>query len=341
MLRPSFVAVVIAVLMQMVPLTAAAQSVPQPPSRATAETCAMFRSALTSQIQAIYKRTSACMRKGPSWSTWLGSEVDRRPWCTPGPPERLRAETTAYPDCAGEQEALCDAYQALRQDVPACFGEVRASQSEQERRLASANDLMELNRRFKRAERIIWNPELFMREIVLPRLPAHVRAKLDMYEGTVGTDYLKIDGLRPLPVTLDATTFAVPRQLSKNGTSLMQDLYGFLFGNTAGSTSLRSGNPVIASIQGDAASKIKAIHSSTLGEMETIGNLMDTFISIAPQAGRATQGHSPARQPTSTPRTETVDSMLDCSLLDGPGRTELAVQQPDKFERLVEQCVGK
>lgn len=257
---------------------------PQAPGRPTVDSCTTYKSALAAQIQGIYKRTTACMSKGPSWSTWLGNQSDRRPWCTPGPPSRLRAEVTAYPDCASEQETLCEAYEAQRTQLPACFKQAKASGDVGEQRLGLASDMMDLHQRYKRAERIIWNPEAFLEEVVVPRLPSHVRAKLDMYVGMVNTDVITFNPLKPLPATVDLTTFGMPSHLSPKGAGIAQDLYEYLFSGTLGNERLRSGNPVIAAIQGDVAKKIKSVHSSMLGEMERVGNLMDSFIAPAPSS---------------------------------------------------------
>ena len=310
---------------------------PQPPIDATAESCAEYRSALYQQIQAIYKRSSECMRKGPSWSSYAGSEEDRRPWCTPGPPPRLSAQVTAYPDCAIEQEALCEAYEAQYTQVPACFSKVSQSKQAKERQLAIANDMIETHKRFKRAESIVWNPEVFLREVVLPRLPSHVKAKLDMYENMAGNEAVRFNALKPLPATVDLTTFEMPRELSKKGTGMMQELYDYLFGGTVGNKKLRSGNPVIAAIQGDAASKIKAVQSSMLGEMEQATNLMDSFISPSTSYTRPASAVAP-HQRSAVSKGRLSREHPDCSLLDGSGRTDLVNREPELYERLVELC---
>lgn len=310
---------------------------PQPPIHATAESCAQFRSALAQQIQAIYKRSSECMRKGPSWSTYLGSEADRRPSCKPGPPPILRGEISAYPDCASEEEVLCDAYEAQYTQVPACFEQVRQSNSAQERQLALANNMVDAHRRFKRAEGIISNPEVFLREVVLPRLPSHVKAKLDMYENIAGNESVQFNALKPLPATVDITTFGVPRELSKKGTGMMQELYDYLFSGTVGNKNLRSGNPLIAAIQGDAANKIKAVHNSMMGEMERVSNLMDSFISPSTSNTRPASTVAP-HQRSAVSKGRLSREHPDCSLLDGSGRTDLVNREPELYERLVEIC---
>lgn len=310
---------------------------PQAPIDATAESCAQYRSALLQQIQAIYKRTSACMQKGTSWSSWGGSEQDRRPWCTPGPPSRLSAQVTAYPDCAIEEEALCEAYEAQDLQVPACFSKVSQSKLAKERQLALANDVFDTHRRFKRAESIVWNPEVFFREVVLPRLPSHVKAKLDMYEDMAGNEAVRFNALKPLPATVDLTTFGMPRDLSKKGTGMMQELYDYLFSGTVGNQKLRSSNPLIAAIQGDAAGKIKAVHSSMLGEMEQATNLMDTFISPSTSHTRPISAVAP-HQRSAVSNGRLSREHPDCSLLDGSGRTDLVNREPELYERLVELC---
>lgn len=310
---------------------------PQPPINATAESCAEYRSALYQQIQAIYKRSSECMRKGTSWSSWGGSEEDRRPLCTPGPPPRLSAQVTAYPDCAIEQEALCEAYEAQYTQVPACFSKVSQSKLAKERQLAIANDMIETHKRFKRAETIVSQPEVFLREVVLPRLPSHVKSKLDMYENMSGNEAVRFNALKPLSATVDLTTFGLPRELSKKGTGMMQELYDYLFSGTGGNKKLRSGNPLIAAIQGDAASKIKAVHSSMLGEMEHATNLMDSFISPSTSYTRPAPAVAP-RQRSAVSKGSLSREHPDCSLLDGAGRTDLVNREPELYERLVELC---
>lgn len=313
---------------------------PQPPINSTAESCAEYRSALHQQIQAIYKRSSECMRKGPSWSSYGGSQEDRRPWCTPGPPPRLSAQVTAYPDCATEQEALCEAYEAQYIQVPACFSQVRQSKAAKERQLALANDLFETHRRFKRAEGVVSNPEVFLREIVLPRLPSNVKAKLDMYESIAGTETVSFNALKPLPVKVDITTFGMPGQLSEKGTGMMHELYDHLFAATVGNEKLRSHNPLIAAIQGDMANKIKAVHGSMLGEMEQVSNLMDSFISpsiLYTRPASSVAPHQPLLISKGRPR-QLSREHPDCSLLDGSGRTDLVNREPELYERLVELC---
>ena len=140
---------------------------------------------------------------------------------------------------------------------------------------------------------------------------------------------------------MDLATFGTPSHLSRKGLGITQQLYEYLFAGTSGNSKLYSDNPVIAAIQGDAASKIKSVHISMLGDMERAANLMDSFIAPAPATSAARAVPAPRSQTLSpaAPANAMTNGAVDCSLLDGPSRTDFAVKYPDEFGRLVERCL--
>lgn len=130
--------------------------------------------------------------------------------------------------------------------------------------------------------------------------------------------------------------------LSQKGNGLMFELYSFLHGQMTTLNGSLQQNEIIRAIQGSAMRELKAIHSNLFAEMQNATNLLDSTITAsAPSPKRAAEGQSVRLKPTPDPAGITRDEDGECRLLDGPGRTDLSVNEPERFERLVDRCSSR
>ena len=156
-----------------------AQSIPEAPQHPTILSCGSYNAGLAEFISGIYKRTTQCFRsEGPgSRSSW-----DRRPSCVPGPPAHIRQSITPYPNCAGEEEILCAAYEAQQLAVPDCLARARASANPNDRQFSALSRLIRTQQEYDTIKDRLQDPSKLFRAWVLPRLPSHISAKLDLYD---------------------------------------------------------------------------------------------------------------------------------------------------------------
>lgn len=320
-----------------------AQPIPELPTNPTVLSCNAYSVALHETISAIYSRTTQCMRGGTSWSSWGGDERDRRPSCVPGPPAHIRQLVSAYPTCTQEEETLCSAYEAQQQGVPDCFARAKKSSDPESKEFSAASRIVDLQKQYDTAKERINDPTKFFNDLVLPRLPSHVRARLDLFTTQINENLppgFKADSFR----SYTFSPFERNPELNQTGKGLMQEVYSFLFNASAGNDKLYSKNSIISAIQGSAAKEIKLLHSNSLAQMDRATNLMDSIISENRQLLRQTSKSSYLPQP-STPRSSTSapisrTSRQDCSILDGPDRTDFSNRDPELFEKLTLECLG-
>jgi hypothetical protein len=122
--------------------------------------------------------------------------------------------------------------------------------------------------------------------------------------------------------------------LTAHGVTVAQETYDFLFDKTLGESRFYSQNPIINAIQGVVADEIRRFHSDTIFQAEQlvddIHNLSDSLNSTDNQ----TQSFKP--RPISSKL-----SNSECSILDGTGASDLAIDDPERFENLIKRCNKK
>ena len=148
-------------------------------------------------------------------------------------------------------------------------------------------------------------------------------------------------GLASEPISI--SPFERAPGLSQKGNGLMFELYSFLHGQMTTLNGSLQQNEIIRAIQGSAMGELKAIHSNLFAELQNATNLLDSTItdSTPARAMRATERQSIRAAPTPISRSPSITEDADCRLLDGPGRTDLAVSEPERYERLVEKCASR
>lgn len=312
--------------------------VPSLPAVPTAGTCRVYMQDNHARRAAILRETSECMRDFP----WNYSDRYTNPVCK-HPPPRLVMEVSPYncPERASEMCALVEAERLIQE----CYRRAKATQTSQEsyqEKLAAFNNLEKqlgaLRNAHKDPRRVFW-------DVVEPRLPTDTKLRLGLLYEKTNSELAK----GPIPMELaksGQSLFVVPMfnrngDFTQRGASLMQETYDFVYARTIGDKHAlmqKYNNPIIGAIQGVAAEEIRRIHGSIIHKFNTevdgvIGLIIsDTAIST-----------SEARPPTPTMpvirRQQTTHSNdPGCAVLDGPERTDLAINSPEIFEQLVARC---
>ena len=227
----------------------------------------------------------------------------------------------AWPEC---QDAIADSQCALIRtrdnDLPACFAEARANASRVEQAKLAMAEFNEGESQFKRSINLAkdiesaWNdPRRFIAEKVKTKTEEWITENL-----------------------LDANG-----RFTERGQTLAQQTYDFIFNRTTGNAGLFAGNPIIAGIQRSAADQIYRAHSQALHELEGVVNQMGELKVSAPTvlAPRAL-APKPRPQNASSGTTLPPPSIVpaECAILDGDARTDLAINDPERYERLVARC---
>lgn len=322
--------------------------IPLKPLNPSLADCVNFRGTLYEASQEIYRRNQECMRRGFSTSGYSG--YPKRNECVPGTPARLRLVATAYPDCHDEEETQCAIQNSLYVDVPQCFASANATKEERKlaQRTASASEkIAEYHALEKKAFELrsgIKNPIKFFLENVTSRLPRGMMDQLHIIRDDIKAkipsnvvfhplDLFQLDGKG----TLAALYLTQPEAfVTPQGFSLSMETYNFLFSKSAGNSSLYSSNPVIAAIQGQSANHLRKIQSMMFGQLDVGVNQMSLITQNikSDYVDRSTyQGTTPnsSVKPASRGATE-------CSVLDSDERTDLSINQPEEFERLLKKC---
>lgn len=301
-------------LLCLIPLTAHAQSGsrPYPPTEAS---CRAYQQAAWGRLSQIYREIQTCHQRH--------SRVDYGRHC-----DTLRrtvvTKVVGWADCDGWEEEIC-AMQSQVHDGYSCLQEARKQedreraarqQAEREREAtirARENAIKQYNDTERRVRdlqstysdlRAAWNdPKRFVVERLARRVNDSVLAELYNRNG----------------------------EFTARGRSSMQETYDFLFNRTLGNSSLRSSNPIIAAIQGSAADEIRRAHGESMAQMDQVIAQIRDFSPSLPQSPRAVP----------SPSSRSGSGHDDCALLDGAGRTDFAINEPDRFEALVRRCGAK
>ena len=121
------------------------------------------------------------------------------------------------------------------------------------------------------------------------------------------------------------------KQLSQRGASYMDDTYRYLLDQYAKRDVLRSSNPIIGSIQGAAAAEVRRSVQVTMGQLDGALSTMQSIgkeLQSSPGGG----GQRPVSRGAATG---------DCAVLDSDARQDLALEDPDGYEALVQRCRKK
>jgi hypothetical protein len=226
---------------------------------------------------------------------------------------------SAWPQC-GNAQAECDALRR-QDDAYQCLKEARAKATESEKAQLS---IEALNKAEKKAKDLksegkdminAWNdPQNFFKE------------KIGKYVKEEYLSEFKFDDVRG--------------RFTERGESLIQQTYDFLFNKTAGNKALYASNPIISAIQGSAADELRRVHSQMIHDFEQLQK--DAAAVSLPDSWRTNTPNQTAKffneSQTSMPSPPATPKMDECAVLDGPERTQMATEETEKFEALLERC---
>ena len=313
--------------------------VPPPPAQPTVENCRAYMLNNQQRRTDILKEHSACVSK----STWNFSDRYSTSECRHPPPTIVQVRSPF--NChqrAAELCALVDAESSIAQ----CFKIGKASQSMQEERQVAVEKYNRTEKYVDALLAIKKDPRRIFWLAVEPRLPPAIRARISVAYDNTNAEML--NRFLPLELTKSGTSMfqlgPLPRNgdLSARSNSWLQESYDFVYGKTIGNERMmlkKHQNPIIQAIQGTAAGEIRRIHTGIIAKID--GEIEDGFFQITAPASAIRLSVPLFSFPpaTTTAPTSAVDSGdPSCRTLDGPGRTALAIDRPEEFERLVEKC---
>ncbi|MDA0426055.1 hypothetical protein [Stutzerimonas frequens] len=280
------------------PLAGLAQT-PYWPSSPTLEDCRHFENEIWTQLSIIYKRRNKCMR-----DTSPDIQVVMECNSLTG---TMRMSTAAWPHCFQESAAKeCELIEQ-RLSAPQCHklalkDRPEASDSYNTIKIAELeNTIKRTLSDYQSTKNAFDDPKVFIKEWLAEHL---VDKSLK--------DLTRDDNLTPY------------------GKSSMQQVYDYLFGKSLGNASFYSRNPIISAIQGDISAQIKLAHDSSLNHMEMLTLTIDSFSSEHHNNG--------ADYKIGQTKSEKRSHSLDCDILDGHMRIDLSINDPERYEQLVNKC---
>jgi hypothetical protein len=141
----------------------------------------------------------------------------------------------------------------------------------------------------------------------------------------------------------EASIDDVGGQFTQRGMTVMQETYDYLFGHTAGNPALHASNPIIAAIQGASADALRRVHSQTIHDLEqtlvSMDGISQSAFSSAPS--RPAPMTAPAPRWVPAPQAARPAASIragDCAILDSPRRTQLATEEPERYQALRARC---
>jgi hypothetical protein len=271
---------------------------PEPP---TEEACAAYHRTAYSEWQQLSKAKLACMSATPPHIT-IAPECGLLS-------RQVHMSTQAWPHCSNPAQECATLIRL--DDSYACIDEAKRNAGKLR---DEDNKLMTL----KRAEQKIRDAQEDF------AAGMHVMNDPKQFFEQKLASYLKKNFLG------DFSLDDARGQFTQRGRTVMQETYDYLFGHSAGDPSLRASNPIIAAIQGASADELRRVHSQTIHDLEEALVSMDD-ISRSAFSGATTARSKPAT-PAASARAE------ECAILDSPGRTRLAVDEPEKFLALSARC---
>jgi hypothetical protein len=274
-------------------------SLPVAPVWPSLDGCRQFAREIYLKKSAVYRRNAQCMSDNPPRIDW-SLECSRS--------GTVRRTLSAWPQCEGAQEEC--ALNQLESEARRCEREA-ANRDRGEDRLALArafdareSKAISLHNAYTNAKNAFANPRAF------------ASAWLD---GKVRDRAMK--GLAALEAG------------SPHASHDLQETYDYLFSKSLGQAEQVTSNPIIRSIQGDVAGRIKAEHQKTIEQMLSLSNSIEA-IGLAPD-GR-NESHGARSRPGSSVHVGTAGS--DCAILDTAQRTDLAIDHAEEFRALIERC---
>lgn len=278
-----------------------ATTIPMPASPAvqSRSECDRYRVELHSLRASLLHESGQCMRVEP---VKIGYGLE----CPGFSGETVRRTLRAYPQCDYTEATMCRVNAALSHQVKACYANAKVTESskeiviatEQSRQLQSAwgiyQNLKELT-----------NPSAFVSSWVKGRVSDGVLSEIQDQRG----------------------------QFTQRGQTMLQEAYEWLFQGTIGNVDVRSTNPIISAIQGEAAEKIRAAHSQAISEWAEVEASLSSFNSQSSQQSNTRSLISLGSVETGKLHPE------ECRLLDGPQADRMAVERPEAFDALMKKCI--
>lgn len=212
--------------------------------------------------------------------------------------------TRAWPHC-GQAEQHCSLLRA-NDDARVCVEQARSREREQGQAREAALKLKQMEDEARHAYGTL---EAARRLVDDPRV------------------FVKTELARWLDRSIVSSLFDRGGQLSERGLTQTQQLYDYIFDATAGNRGLYAANPLISAIQEQAFDQLRRIMHDTLASQDKL---------IA-EVGRITQDPAP-RPIKSAPAPRRPEASVDCSILDSPAGSDLAIDAPERFEELVRRC---
>lgn len=303
-----YLSVLFGVLVGFNMLAMAADDLPPRPVNPTIQECDAWNRQINLALKDAYGQTATCM-KGP---IHFGNGKE----CT-AIKHKVVQRLQAWSQCDFTEDIKCALYQLQDNDVPACYAEANQNASQVDKAKLAMAEVNEVESQVKDKIALAqdietaWNdPKRFIAE--------KVRTKT--------MEWIKENLLGPND------------RFTGQGERLAQETYDFIFNRTIGNAALRASNPIIAGIEESAADQIRKAHSQALAQIEQI-------ISEAGQVGvqnppPAMPIATPPRAPaTSLPMTSPPAALpAECAVLDSSARTNLAIDDPGRYEELLAIC---
>jgi hypothetical protein len=290
------------VILLMWSISVKAQTVPAPPDIQTTKSCTDYLQATHEALQAEYKARHECMKSPAHFGMQQGCSSDGHL----APPS-----ISAWPNC-GNAEHECALIRA-QNDAYDCLKHARRKSSESNERQQKLKEIADAQKqakglldRAKNATKFIENPAAFMNEYIANRVDSQTMQGIFDRRG----------------------------RLTGHGVTIAQETYDFLFDNTLGNGKFYNENPIVKAIQGSAADELRRIHSDVIFQSEQLIDDIQNFSVLSNTA--TTQSHSFQPTPISS---QSSDS--ECSVLDGPNASDLAIDDPRRFENLIKLCNKK
>ncbi len=294
--------------------TAYGTDTPQPPTNPTIEDCRTYRHAIHLSLQETHRQYSACTRE-------RAPQIRRGKYCTWSGNIKTD-ELRAWPECSEAiADTECSLIKAQQRDVPACFAEATANATATEKSklaMAEFNGVESQAKKIQSLARDIesaWNdPKRFIAEKIKTKTEEWIKRNL-----------------------LDANG-----RFTERGQTLAQESYDFIFNSTLGNAGIYSNNPIIAGIQRSAADNIKRAHSQAIRDLERL--IEETQQISIPSSPGTPPYRSSVSVPSTTSTTVGPSSTrpsapsANCAILDTEARTDLAINEPERYEQLLMRC---